>query len=80
MFAIVTSRMALRKPAGQHEARKATAPLGFVTQTLLVAIRPHAFAALVFGNFRFPSLLYGAHNTSYPTISFAEKQLRSRVL
>src|SRR3982750_2684353 len=35
--------------------------LGLVTQTLLVAARPHAFTALVFGNFRFSSFFQGSH-------------------
>jgi hypothetical protein len=33
------------------------ARLYLITQTLLVPMRPHALAALVLGNFRFPSFL-----------------------
>jgi hypothetical protein len=88
-IAIVTSPVALRKPAfawsaaksedcragvkrrragigvfvfsgskttARQASRERTSALGFVTQALFVPIRFHSLAALVLGNFRFPSL------------------------
>ena len=45
----------------QYRTIRAPARLRFVTQTLLVPIRSHALATLVFGDFCLASFLQGAH-------------------
>jgi len=45
--------------------------LGFVTQTLLVAIVPHALTALMFRDFRFAPFLKRTHNAVSSVIELA---------
>jgi hypothetical protein len=47
---------------GTIRSRFGGLPLQFVPQALLMPVGLHAFAALVFGNFRFPSFFERAHS------------------
>jgi len=52
------------------------APLYLIPESLLMPMRPHPFAALVLGNFRFPSFLERAHSNFEILIRIQPLKLR----